>query len=264
VFTILYNPYSEERGASIAVQHRPLGHFGVNKVFQSATASGMDATRLREGVTEFIKFCPTCQKMSYVRPVVHSILCISDGTKPMYELCIDTVRSCPKDEEGLIYIVVIIDSFTRNVTLHRCADTTVKAAGTALSDEPSLLHLNVPKVIQTDNGSQYVNALISTLTKLFNVKHNLSISYFSQENGICERVNREVNRHLQMLTVGQNKTTKWSFYLPLVLRIINASEHMVTGYSPSQLMFEDSVNHRRGLFPTITEDLIIPTTNIDE
>jgi hypothetical protein len=99
------------------------------------------------------------------------------------------------------------------------------------------------------------NQLISTLTKLFNVKHNLSIAYSSKENGICERVNREVNRYLQMLTVGQGRTAMWSSFLQLLQRIINASEHMATGYSPSQLMFGDSVDHRRGLFPTDSEEL---------
>jgi hypothetical protein len=43
-----------------------------------------------------------------------------------------------------------------------------------------------------------------------------------------------------MLTVGQGRTAMWSSFLPLVQRIINASEHIATGHSPSQLMFGDS------------------------
>jgi hypothetical protein len=61
VVECLQPSYSEERGASITMHHGPLGHFGVNKVFQSATASGLDATQLREDIMEFVKFCPTCQ-----------------------------------------------------------------------------------------------------------------------------------------------------------------------------------------------------------
>jgi transposase InsO family protein len=74
-----------------------------------------------------------------------------------------------------MYIVVIIDNFTRYVTLHRCMDTTARAAETALFDHCCIY--GVPKVIHTDNGSQYVNALISKLTKLFNIKHNLSFVF---------------------------------------------------------------------------------------
>jgi hypothetical protein len=39
---------------------------------------------------------------------------------------------------------------------------------------------------------------------------------------------------------------------------------MVTGYNPSQLMFGDSVDHRREIFPAMEKNLIVPTTNIDE
>jgi hypothetical protein len=72
--------YSEERGTSIGMHHGPLGHFGVNKLFQSATASGLDAVNLREDIKEFIKFCPTCKKISYVRPIIYSIPYISNGS----------------------------------------------------------------------------------------------------------------------------------------------------------------------------------------
>ena len=118
--------------------------------------------------------------------------------------------------------------------------------------------------MHTDNGSQYVNILISTLSKLFNIKHQLSIAYSSQENGICERANKEVVRHLQMLTVGQNRTESWSKFLPLVQRLINSSIHTSTGYSPSQLMFGDAVDLRQSLFPSNINNSTLQPTNPDE
>ena len=71
------------------------------------------------------------------------------------------------------------------------------------------------------------------------------------------------NALTRMLTEGSNKTDSWSSFLPLVQRIINASELTSTGYSPSQLMFGDSVDHRHGLFPG-SDNLTPPTTDIDE
>ena len=200
--------------------------------------------------------------MSYIRPTIHSIPYVSSGTKPMYEVCIDSVGPFPADKDNYKYIIVIIDNFTRYLTLHRSVDTSAKAAGEALFNH--CCTYGVPKMIHTDNGAQYVNSLISTLTNLFNIKHNLSIAYSSQENGICERANKEVGRHLQMLTVGQGRTEHWSSFLPLVQRIINASVHSATGHSPSQLMFGDAVDHRQGLFPTTITDVPIPIINTDE
>ena len=259
--TIAQPSYSEERGVALARHHGPLGHFGVDRTFASALASGLDANHLKEDITEFIKFCPTCQKMSYVRPIIYSTPYVSSGTKPMHEVHMDTVGPWAPDKDGYTQVIVIIDNFTRYVTLHRSKDTTAKAAAEAFFNH--CCTYGVPKVIHSDNGTQYVNILISDLTKMFNVKHNLSIAYSSQQNGICERVNKEVNRHLRMLTEGSNKTDIWSSFLPLVQRIINASEHTSTGYSPSQLMFGDSVDHRHGLFPG-SDNLTPPTTDIDE
>jgi transposase InsO family protein len=85
----------------------------------------------------------------------------------MYEVCIDSVGPFPADKDNYKYIIVIIDSFTRYLTLHRSVDTSAKAAGEALFNH--CCTYGVPKMIHTDNGAQYVNSLISTLTNLFNI-----------------------------------------------------------------------------------------------
>ena len=106
-----------------------------------------------------------------------------------------------------------------------------------------------PDSIHTDQGSQFCNILINSLTASFKIKHNLSIAYSKQENGIVERVNKEVNRHLTMLCSVPDQVKAWSYMLPLVQRIINSSDHVATGFSPAQLVFGGSVDHRRNLFP---------------
>jgi hypothetical protein len=74
----------------------------------------------------------------------------------------------------------------------------------------------VPSNIHTDNGSQYCNILISSLTNHFNIKHGLSIAYYNQESDIVERVNKEVNRHMRALVARPNQLDKHISMLPLV------------------------------------------------
>jgi transposase InsO family protein len=240
--------YSEARHKELTVHHGSLGHFGVDKTLASARASGLVGSNLEKDVKEFIRFCPICQKMSYVRPIIFSTPYVSSGTSPMKELHIDTVGPFPKDISGSLHIIVIIDNFTRYVTLHASANTSAEEAAKALFNHCCVY--GVPSNIHTDNGSQYCNMLISSLTNFFNIKHGLSIAYSKQESGIVERVNKEVNRHLRALVARPDQSNKWASMLPLVQRIINASNHVATGFSPAQLLFGDSVDHRRGLFPT--------------
>jgi hypothetical protein len=67
--------YTEARSAAIALHH-------------VRVLSGLDQINLREDIKEYIKFCPTCQKMSYIRPTIHSIPYVSSGTnvRSLYRL----------------------------------------------------------------------------------------------------------------------------------------------------------------------------------
>jgi hypothetical protein len=52
----------------------------------------------------------------------------------MYEVGIDNVPF-PADKDGYKHIIVIIDSFTRYLTLNRSVDTSAKAAEEALFND---------------------------------------------------------------------------------------------------------------------------------
>ena len=58
-----------------------------------------------------------------------------------------------------------------------------------------------------------------------------------EENGIMERANQEVLRHLRALLFDSRIHDKWSFeQLPLVQRIMNTVEKTSTGVTPADLI----------------------------
>ena len=70
-----------------------------------------------------------------------------------------------------------------------------------------------PEVIHTDQGPAFHNELVQELLRLCAIENSFATAYSSEENGIVERANQEVMRHLR---------DKWSFeQLPLVQRIMN-------------------------------------------
>ena len=78
-------------------------------------------------------------------------------------------------------------------------------------------HLNhigrfgTPKVIHTDQGPAFHNDLITELTRLCGIEHSLATAYSSEENGIVERANQDVIRHLRALLFDSRVHDKWSF-----------------------------------------------------
>ena len=85
------------------------------------------------------------------------------------------------------------------------------------------------------------------------------MSYSKEENAVVERSNKEVLRHLRNFISDRGVIKSYSKYIPLVQRIINASLHKATGFTPAQLIFGLSVDLNRG---TMLEAKYIDNTDL--
>ena len=54
-----------------------------------------------------------------------------------------------------------------------------------------------PEVIHTDQGPAFHNELVQELLRLCAIENSFATAYSSEENGIVERANQEVMRHLR-------------------------------------------------------------------
>ncbi len=57
-------------------------------------------------------------------------------------------------------------------------------------------------VIYTDQGPAFRNELFSELSRLSQVEHSFATAYSKEENGLVERANQEVMRHLHACTTS--------------------------------------------------------------
>ena len=164
----------------------------------------------------------------------------------METLNLDSIGPLPPDEWGNMYILVIICCFTRFVELYAIRDTGAVTAARCL-----LQHLGrygAPSQIRSDRGTQFANDTIAELTKLIGTEQVLNLSYSHEENGIVERENKEVMRHLKAMVLEKDIKPEWSIHLPLIQRILNASEHSVLHVSPAQLLYGNAITLDRGIF----------------
>jgi hypothetical protein len=84
----------------------------------------------------------------------------------MQRICIDTINiniNRP-DINGNQHIIVMIEAFTRWVELTAVPDLTAMSAARALLS--FMGRFGVPTELQSDNGTQYLNELLSELSKL--------------------------------------------------------------------------------------------------
>jgi transposase InsO family protein len=88
---------------------------------------------------------------------------------------IDTIGPLPPDDEGNKYVIVIIDTFSRYVTLHAGKDASGSEAASAIHKH--ICTFGIPASILTDNGSQFINEMILRMTDLYGIEHE-TISAF--------------------------------------------------------------------------------------
>ena len=210
---------------------------------------------MREHVKRFIKHCPCCQKMSYLKTPIHTHPFTVGCYEPMERVDVDAIGPVPEDEDGCKFILVIICCFTRWVSLYPIKDTSAICCAEAL-----LQHIGTfgcPAQILSDNGSQFINSLVEELLKIIGVQHLTILAYSKEENSIVERVNKEVTRHLRALIFTHNETSKWSkHYIPLVQRILNTSRVESINAVPAELLFGNAITLDRGVLlePSLISD----------
>ena len=217
------------------------GHGGVQRTINLLRRLKINWPSMRKDVSSFIQNCPCCQKMQRLKPQIRTIPFTLASYEPMKRICIDAIG--PIHIEGTEYkhILVFIDAFSRYVKLFPL---------TAVNSEQALHALNqwvadfgCPSEIVSDNASYFLSELIKSFIDFAKIEHSTIHPYSHEENGIVERANQEVIRHLTAIIIDNDIRKNWPKYLPFVQRIMNTQVKASIGISPTEMIFGNSVNH---------------------
>ncbi len=230
---VVYSTEAEETQHPMTCWHNgERGHFGVDTTIRMIKAEGKAWDGMWKEVKEFISKCPVCQKLQPNR-VRDSKQYSSLQLRPFETVQLDTIGPLT-EHRGKKYIIVFVDVFSKLTELIPVHSTGAKEAADAL------LHFMAtygkPRILQSDNGSQFANQVIAQLTARARLKHRFSIPYHPQGMGIVERQNGEVMRHLRALLL-ENPQLGWTDTLAHVKMILNNTVHAATGFSPFEILF---------------------------
>jgi hypothetical protein len=217
------------------------GHGGVERTMHKLRQKDNVWEGMRRDVKMFIRECPLCQKMCNMKPVINTLpFRIANVVGPMVHLAIDTIGPFTEDHEGNTHIMVIQCMFTRFVELVATKSTDAATAAKELTKH--IGRYGTPITIRTDNGTQFCNKIFKRLYELMGIKRIKITPYSHEENGVVERANQELERHLRMLVHEKKAKDSWSEVLPLVQRIYNTSDCSNIGTSPATLMFGNNLD----------------------
>src|SRR6266511_3444191 len=146
---------------------------------------------------------------------------------------VDIVGPLPITREGNRYIIVAMDYFSRwhEVKLLKVANTDIVA--TFLYKE-IICRFRVPRILQSDRRTHFVNEVIQKLTKRFRVKYSLSLPYHPQSNGLVERFNKTLYEGIAKVA---EELGSWNQYIQPILFAYRTKELRISKQSPYKLVY---------------------------
>uniref|UniRef100_A0A3B3XS13 ribonuclease H n=1 Tax=Poecilia mexicana TaxID=48701 RepID=A0A3B3XS13_9TELE len=97
----------------------------------------------------------------------------------------------------------------------------------------------IPKVIQSDQGSNFSSHVFAQVLKQLHIKHNQSTAYHAQSQGALERFHQTLKSLLRAYCVQMN--ADWEDGLSWLLLAAREVTQESTGFSPNELVFGHTV-----------------------
>ncbi|XP_036340634.1 uncharacterized protein LOC118750003 [Rhagoletis pomonella] len=208
------------------------GHYGIDRTSYKIT-SRYYWPGIRKDIEKHVHNCTDCQryKATNLKPMG---LYQTISSKQRFEIiAIDLFGPLPPDANGMQWIYIVEDVASRWVELFALMEATAENCGKTLIDEV-FLRYGVPRRIISDNGVQFVSAVMQKVVFCLEISQVFTPVYHPQANPV-ERKNRDMKAQLAILVGKQHRT--WAEKLPAIRFAMNTTRCQSTGYSAAFLTF---------------------------
>ena len=223
------------------------GHMGVRKTYDRVLRHFF-WPRLKREIASYIRTCHTCQLTGKPNQCITPapLYPIPVISQPFEHLIIDCVGPLPRSRSGSQYLLTVMCQATRYPAVYPLHTISAKSVVRALSKFISVF--GIPKVIQSDQGSNFTSRLFAQVLQQLHIKHNKSSVYHPQSQGALERF----HQHLKSLLRAYCTELKvdWEEGLPWLLLAAREVVQESTGFSPNELVFAHTV---RGPLTIVSE-----------
>ena len=153
--------------------------------------------------------------------------------RPFQRIAMDIVGPLPRSKVGNKYILTVCDYATRypkavplpSIEAERIAKELVKLFS----------RVGIPDEILTDQGTNFMSALLQEIYRLLHIKRIRTTPYHPQTDGLVERFNSTLKAMLKKLTSRNQKD--WDELLPYLLFAYREVPQESTGFAPFELLY---------------------------
>ncbi|GFY20530.1 retrovirus-related Pol polyprotein from transposon 412 [Trichonephila clavipes] len=178
-----------------------------------------------------VKNCPDCIKYKASNQKPSGLLQIPVPAQCFETLANDLFGPLPESKEGKRWILSIEDCSTKWVELFALPNATAIECAITLIEE-ILLRYGIPHRLISDNGNQFVSAVMQQICYLLNIHPSVIPVYHPQANPV-ERKNLKPRPAILV----QDKHDCWSEKLPFIRFALNTAKCETTGHTVAFLNF---------------------------
>lgn len=224
--------------------HDEAGHFSVEKTLEKMQRDYWFPKMAQFG-RKYVKACIPCayskhpggRKQGFLHP-------LPKPNVPFQCLHIDHLGPFVKSKKNNMYILGIIDAYTKFIVLRVVKDTKSKTTISVLRDVFAMF--GTPRTLISDRGTSFTSKEFESYMQNIGVKHVLNAVATPRANGQIERYNRSILSSLTALCHG-NDDRHWDKHVPDVQWGLNNTTNQSTGKSPMEIIWgKPSINEYEG------------------
>ncbi len=129
---------------------------------------------MRADVKLHVLNCIDCQKFNTSQKVFHPLR-PQLADQPMDYLCVDLIGPFKRSLRGNTFLLVVVDVFTKFVWLKPLLTKDRYDVAQALFDIFCLF--GFPKILQSDNGTEFVNQILQAMQQIAGILQRLILAY---------------------------------------------------------------------------------------
>ena len=208
------------------------GHLGAKKTGH-AIANYFYWPKMHAHINKFCKKCHLCQVVGYTAPRPVPLQPIPVVDEPFSSIVVDIVGPLPRTKGGNEFLLTLMCRGTRYpeaIPISSCMSRRLL---------PKLMDIfskfGVPRIIQTDQGSNFMGNLFQKTMHAMGIRHIHSSAYHPQSQGCLERFHRTLKSILTKFCLENNKD--WDEGIQIALYAIRCTKQDSLQHSPFELMF---------------------------
>ena len=211
--------------------HENFGHVGVFKTW-AILDQHFRWRGSRRMTKNRVKCCDLCQRIKHLNFSMAGNMKHVTPSKPNELVTVDYYGPLPRSTGGVEYLFVVVDVFSRLVTLYPLKRAT--AAATMNRMKQYFETVGRPDQVLSDHETQYTSEKWISFLKDSGIEP-VFCSIRHPESNPAERTMRELGRFFRAFC--SDRHTAWARYVKDINALLNVTTHSVTGYTPHELHY---------------------------